>query len=146
MIAFLEVALRLQSAQILPLNSWKPFPAPGSPDAAIRAVQRWSFISNLQQSCTGLVAISISKHKINNVAHLFSGVLNMTKYSSRLILKIFYFTISASELVLRNKIRFVVRVCNIDNCTVALLVIVLLTISRTCLFFNSPSGYCIAVS
>ena len=48
MIAFLEVALRLQSAQILPLNSWRPFPAPGSPDAATRTVGRWSLISNLQ--------------------------------------------------------------------------------------------------
>ena len=81
---------------------------------------------------------------INNVAYLFSVILSMTKHSSRLILKISYFTISASELVLRNKRRFVARVCNGDNRTVALLVIVLL--SRTCLFFNNPSGYCIAVS
>ena len=48
---------------------------------------------------------------INNVAYLFSGVLTMTKHSSRLILKISYFIISnTSELVLRNKIRFVARV------------------------------------
>ena len=98
MIAFLEVALRLQSAQILPLNSWKAFPAPGSLDAATRAVQRWSLISNRQQNCIGRVAI--------NVAYLFSGILYMTKHFLRLILKISYFTISASELVLRNKIRF----------------------------------------
>ena len=57
----------------------------------------------------------------------------MTKRSSRFILKIFYFTINAGELVLRNKIRFVARVRNVDNCTVAFLVIVLL--SRTCSFF-----------
>ena len=48
----------------------------------------------------------------------------MTKHSSRLILKISYFIISISELVLRNKIRFVARVHNVDNCTVALLAIV----------------------
>ena len=42
MIAFLEVALRLQSAQTLPLDLWRPFPAPGSPDATTRVVQRWS--------------------------------------------------------------------------------------------------------
>ena len=49
----------------------------------------------------------------------------MTTQSSRLIFKISYFTISASELVLRNKVRFVTRVRNVNNCTVALLVIVL---------------------
>ena len=38
MIAFLEVALRLQNAQILPLDSWKTIRAPGSPGAATRAV------------------------------------------------------------------------------------------------------------
>ena len=38
MIAFLEVVLRLQNAQILPLDSWKAVPAPGSPGAATRAV------------------------------------------------------------------------------------------------------------
>ena len=67
----------------------------------------------------------------------------MMKHSSRLILKISYFIISVSELVLRNKIRFVARVHNVDNCTVAALVIVFL--SKTCFFFNNPSGYCIAV-
>ena len=54
----------------------------------------------------------------------------MTKHSSRLILKIFHFIISLSELVLRNKIRFVARVHNVDNCTVIPLVIVFL--SKTC--------------
>ena len=48
MIAYLEVALRLRNAQILPLNSWKAVPAPGSPDAATRAVHGGHFISNLQ--------------------------------------------------------------------------------------------------
>ena len=57
----------------------------------------------------------------------------MTKHSLRLILKISYFRISASELVLRNTIRFVARVRNVNNYTIALLVIVLL--SRTYLFF-----------
>ena len=58
MIAFFEVALRLQNAQILSLDSWKIIPAPGSLDAATRAVQKWSwsFISNLQHGCTGRVA------------------------------------------------------------------------------------------
>ncbi|KOX77724.1 hypothetical protein WN51_09389, partial [Melipona quadrifasciata] len=37
-VAFLELALRLRNAQILPLNSWKAVPAPGSPDAVTRAV------------------------------------------------------------------------------------------------------------
>ena len=64
-------------------------------------------------------------HRYNSVAYLLSGVLK-TKHSSHLILKIFCFTINASELVLRNKIRFVARIRNVDNCTVALLVIVLL--------------------
>ena len=58
MIAFLEVALRLQNAQILPLDLWKTVPAAGSPDVAIRAIQKWSFINNLQHGCTGHVAIS----------------------------------------------------------------------------------------
>ncbi|KOX69943.1 hypothetical protein WN51_04458 [Melipona quadrifasciata] len=40
MIAFLEVALRLQSAQILPLDSWRAFSAPGSPDAATSATSK----------------------------------------------------------------------------------------------------------
>ena len=70
MIAFLEVVLRLQNAQILPLDSWKAVPVSRSPDAATKAVQRWSFISNLQHGCTGRVAIS--------VAYLFSGVLSFT--------------------------------------------------------------------
>ena len=60
MIAFFEVALRLQNAQTLPLDSWKAVPAPESPDAATRAVQRWSFISNLQHGCTGRVTISVA--------------------------------------------------------------------------------------
>ena len=47
----------------------------------------------------------------------------MTKHSSRLILKISYFTINASKLVLRNEIRFFARVRNVDNCAVTLLVI-----------------------
>ena len=115
MIAFLEVALRLQSAQILPLNSWKAFPAPGSPDAATRAVQRWSLIGNHQQSCTGRVAIS--------VAYLFSGILNEPLLAFDFENFLFH-NFTASELVLRNKIRFVARVCNVDNCTVALLAIV----------------------
>ena len=67
----------------------------------------------------------------------------MTKHSSRLILKIFDFIISTSELVLRNKIRFVARVRIVDNCTVAILVINLS--SRKCLFFNRSSGYCVAI-
>ena len=49
----------------------------------------------------------------------------MTKHSLRLILKISYFRISASELVLRNRIRFVAR------------------IRVECRFDNSPSGYSI---
>ena len=57
MIAFLEVALRLQNAQILPLDSWKAVPAPGSPDAATRAV---IIISNLQHGCTGPVVINVA--------------------------------------------------------------------------------------
>ena len=60
MTAFLELVLRLQNAQILPLNSWKAVPVPGSSDAATRAVQRWSFISNLQHGCIGRVAISVA--------------------------------------------------------------------------------------
>ena len=40
MIAFLEVALRLQNAQNSFLNSWKAVPVPGLPDAATRAVQK----------------------------------------------------------------------------------------------------------
>ena len=41
MIAFLDVALRLQNIQILPLNSWKAVPVSGSgPDAVIRVVQK----------------------------------------------------------------------------------------------------------
>ena len=43
MIAFFEVVLRLQNAQIFSLNWWK---SAGSPDAVVRAVKRWSFISN----------------------------------------------------------------------------------------------------
>ena len=54
MLAFLEVALRLQNAQILPLDSWKAVPAP---DAAARAV---IIISNHQYGCTGPVAISVA--------------------------------------------------------------------------------------
>ena len=57
MIAFLEVALRLQNAQILPLNSWKAVLAPGSSDAATRAV---TIISNFQNGCIGRVAISVA--------------------------------------------------------------------------------------
>ena len=68
----------------------------------------------------------------------------MTKHSSRLIFKISYSTINASELVLRNELRLVARVHNVDNCTIAILVIVLL--SRKFLFFNSSSSYCIAIS
>ena len=49
MIAFLEVALRLQNAQILPLDLWETIPAPGSPDVATRAAQRWLFINNMSQ-------------------------------------------------------------------------------------------------
>ena len=60
MITFLEVTLRLQNAKILLLNSWKAVPAPGSPDAATRVVQKWSFVSNLQHGCTGRVAISVA--------------------------------------------------------------------------------------
>ena len=41
MIAFAEVALRLQSAQILPLNLWKAVLVSGSPDAATRIVQKY---------------------------------------------------------------------------------------------------------
>ena len=63
------------------------------------------------------------------------GNLNMTKHSTRLILKISYFTISVSELVLRNKIRFVARVRNADNYMAALLVIILL--SKKCLYFSN---------
>ena len=49
--------------------------------------------------------------QINSVAYLFSGILNMTKHSSRLIVKISYFIIdSTRELMLRNKIRFVARI------------------------------------
>ena len=36
MIAFLEIALRLQNAHILPLDLWKDVPAPGSPGTATR--------------------------------------------------------------------------------------------------------------
>ena len=39
MIAFFEVALRLQYAQILPLDSWKAILVRGSLDAAKRSVQ-----------------------------------------------------------------------------------------------------------
>ena len=60
MIAVLELALRSQNAQILSLNSWKTVPAPGSPNAAVRTVQKRSFMSNLQYGCTGRVAISIA--------------------------------------------------------------------------------------
>ena len=59
MTAFLEVALRLQNAQILPLNWWEAVPVLGSPDAAARAVKKW-FISNLQDSCSERVAISVA--------------------------------------------------------------------------------------
>ena len=71
----------------------------------------------------------------------------MTKHSSRLILTISCFTINASELVLRKKIRFVTRiyvecitiVCRITiDLTIALLVIVL---SKKH-FFGNSSGYC----
>ena len=47
----------------------------------------------------------------------------MTKHSSRLILKILHFTISSSELVLRNKIRFVAWIGVVDNYAITLLVI-----------------------
>ena len=60
-----------------------------------------------------------------SVAYLRSRYLNMTKYYSRLILKIFSFTINASELVLRNKKRFVVWIYVEYK------------------FDNSPPGYCI---
>ena len=67
----------------------------------------------------------------------------MTTHSSGLILKISYFTISGSELVLRNMIRFVARDCNVDNCSViALLAIV----SRFPFQQSSPSGYSFAFS
>ena len=89
----------------------------------------------IHQQSPGLIALDMSQlvlrilnmsAKINSVVHLFSGVLNMTKHSSRMILKIPYFTVnSVGELVLRNKIRFVARVRNLNNCTVV------------------PSGYCI---
>ena len=126
MVAFLEIALRLRNAQILPLDSWKAVPAPGSSDAATRTVQRWSFISNLQHGyirrnqCCVFLNMSV---QISSIGYLFSGVLNMTKHSSRLILKISCFIINSSELVLRNKIRFVAR------------------IYVECKFDSSPSGY-----
>ena len=67
----------------------------------------------------------------------------MSKHSSRLILKISYFRISASELVLRNKIRFVARVRNVDNNPSSY------CIFDICLFiiysYNSPSGYCAVI-
>ena len=47
MFAFLEVALRLQNAQILPLDWWKAVSAPESPDAATDAVKRSSFMSSI---------------------------------------------------------------------------------------------------
>ena len=105
----------------------------GSPDTATSAVQIWSFIGNLQHDCIKRVAIS--------AAYLLSGVLNMIKHSSRLILKIFNFMISStSELVLRNKIRFVARIhVESVDLTIALLLIIL---SRKC-SFSSPSGYCV---
>ena len=65
----------------------------------------------------------------------------MTKHSSRLILTISCFTINASELVLRKKIRFVTRIyveCITIDLTIALLVIVL---SKKH-FFGNSSGYC----
>ena len=63
----------------------------------------------------------------------------MSKHSSRLILKISYFRISASELVLRNKIRFVARVRNVDNnpssyCSVDICLFIIYS-------YNNPSGY-----
>ena len=62
MIAFLEVALRLQSAQILPLNSWKAFPAPGSPDAATRAGHSSATTSKVAVDASHLV-LRIFKHE-----------------------------------------------------------------------------------
>ena len=65
----------------------------------------------------------------------------MTKHSSRLILKILHFAVNGtSELVLRNKIRFVTRI-RVDL-TVVILVIVLST-KCSC---TSPYGYCFAIS
>ena len=63
MIAFFEIALRLQNAQILPLNSWKAVPVPGLSNIATRAIQRLSFISSLQHGCTGRIAISVAHFK-----------------------------------------------------------------------------------
>ena len=74
----------------------------------------------IHQQPPGLIAVDVSQlvlrilnmsAQINSVAYLFSGILNMTKHSSRLIVKISYFIIdSTRELMLRNKIRFVARI------------------------------------
>ena len=62
----------------------------------------------------------------------------MTKHSSRL--KISYFISSSSELVLRNKIRFVVMLI------IDLSIIFLVIVSSRKYFFSSPFGYFIEIS
>ena len=55
MIAFLEIALRLQNAQILPLDLWKAFIVPRSLDAAIRGGH-----SSVTSSMVALDVISVA--------------------------------------------------------------------------------------